>query len=87
MIAGVIRLNAKGAVLSQEVVEEIIQTFLGNTARFVDYLDDVEPFSPDELAAFAALDRTGGVQTRAAEELGISERVLRYKMGKHKIRK
>lgn len=35
----------------------------------------------------AALDRADGVQTRASEELGISERVLRYKMRKHKIRK
>jgi len=32
-----------------------------------------------------ALDRNGGVQTRAAEELGISERVLRYKLKKYKI--
>ena len=34
-----------------------------------------------------ALDRAEGVQTRAAEELGISERVLRYKMKKYGIRK
>lgn len=32
-----------------------------------------------------ALQKSGGVQTRAAEELGISERVLRYKMKKYKI--
>jgi two-component system NtrC family response regulator len=32
-----------------------------------------------------ALDKSGGVQTRAAEELGINERVLRYKMKKYKI--
>jgi two-component system NtrC family response regulator len=31
----------------------------------------------------AALARAGGVQTRAAEALGISERVLRYKMDKY----
>ncbi len=31
----------------------------------------------------AALEKTGWVQTRAAETLGISERVLRYKMKKH----
>ena len=30
-----------------------------------------------------ALERSGGVQTKAAEELGISERVLRYKMKKY----
>ena len=33
-----------------------------------------------------ALKETGGVQTRAAEKLGISERVLRYKLKKYKIR-
>ena len=32
-----------------------------------------------------ALKETGGVQTRAAERLGISERVLRYKLKKFKI--
>ena len=35
----------------------------------------------------AALDRADWVQTRAAEALGISERVLRYKMDKHDIRR
>ncbi len=33
-----------------------------------------------------ALEKGGGIQTKAAEELGISERVLRYKMKKYKIR-
>lgn len=33
-----------------------------------------------------ALKAAGGVQTRAAEKLGISERVLRYKLKKYKIR-
>ncbi len=32
-----------------------------------------------------ALKESGGVQTRAAEKLGISERVLRYKLKKYKI--
>lgn len=30
-----------------------------------------------------ALDNQDGIQTRAAEELGISERVLRYKLEKY----
>ena len=34
-----------------------------------------------------ALEKNGWIQTRAAEELGISERVLRYKMGKHNLKK
>jgi two-component system response regulator AtoC len=32
-----------------------------------------------------ALEKHGGVQTRAAASLGISERVLRYKMKKHRL--
>ncbi len=32
-----------------------------------------------------ALKESGGVQTRAAERLGISERVLRYKLKRHRI--
>ena len=35
----------------------------------------------------AALEEAEGIQTRAAERLGISERVLRYKMGKYGIRR
>jgi DNA-binding NtrC family response regulator len=39
--------------------------------------------SIEQQAIRAALDRHGWVQTQAARELGISERVLRYKMRKH----
>jgi DNA-binding NtrC family response regulator len=44
---------------------------------------------PDILASIerqairAALERHGGIQTQAATDLGISERVLRYKMKKY----
>ena len=53
MLANVIEQNVRTAVLSQEAVEKIVQIFLGNTARFVAYLEAVEPFSADELAEFA----------------------------------
>jgi len=33
-----------------------------------------------------ALKESGGVQTRASERLGISERVLRYKLKKYNIK-
>jgi len=39
----------------------------------------------ERLKIAQALDRSRGVQTQAAEELGISERVLRYKMKKYGI--
>ena len=43
----------------------------------------LEEIERQEIAR--ALQKTSWVQTRAAEELGISERVLRYKMKKYKI--
>ncbi len=53
MLAQMIELNARGAVLSQEVVEKIMLTFLGNSARFVDYLDTIETFTSEELTEFS----------------------------------
>lgn len=54
MLAGVIQLNLENAVASRRGMEEILQTFLGNTGRFVEYLDQIEPFSSSELGKFAA---------------------------------
>ncbi len=62
MLAGIIRLNAASSVLSQEIVEEIMGTFLGNSARFVEYLDSIEPFSADELTAFAEESGLAGIR-------------------------
>lgn len=62
LVAAVVRLHARGSVLSQEVIEEILETFLGNTARFVDYLDSVEPFSTEELTAFAEEAGLAGIR-------------------------
>ena len=62
MVVGVIQLNVRGAVFSQEVTEEILQTFLGNTARFVDYLDSIEPFTPEEITAFADETNLAGIR-------------------------
>jgi two-component system sensor histidine kinase HydH len=53
LVAEVIRLHARGAVMSRDVIDEILKTFLGNTVRFVEYLDAVEPFTAEELTAFA----------------------------------
>jgi len=43
----------------------------------------LEEIERQEIAK--ALEKSSGVQTKAAEELGISERVLRYKIKKYKI--
>jgi two-component system NtrC family response regulator len=41
----------------------------------------------ERLMLLKALENNAWIQTRAAKELGISERVLRYKMKKHKIQR
>ncbi len=62
MLTTVIERNAHSALLSQETVEKIIGIFLGNTARFVDYLDTIEAFSSSELSAFAAESGLAGIR-------------------------
>ncbi len=70
MLAGIIRLNIDRAVLSHEVVEEIMATYLGNTAGFVDYLDAVQPFYENELTAFAQEAGLSGISIyRAGGEI------------------
>ena len=98
MVAGAIRMNADRALLSRETIEEILTTFLGSSARFVDYLDAVEPFSDDELAAFAReagllgirVERAAGVAQgpagwfpAEAEAVECTENRLRHFAGHH----
>lgn len=82
MIATLIRLNAANAMAARDVTEEIMATFLGHTARFVDYLDAVEPFSESELSAFAAetgltgitvVSRSGSITQGPAGWLSIAD--------------
>ncbi len=70
MVAEVIQLNARGSVLSKQAAEEILEAFLGNTARFVDHLDKVEPFTAEELAAFS-------------QEAGLAGIGIQRERGKH----
>lgn len=62
MLAGVIELNARSAVLFQQAVEQIIHTFLDNAAKFVAYLNSVAPFSSEELASFASESGLAGIR-------------------------
>ncbi|MFP4532984.1 MAG: sensor histidine kinase [Desulfobacterales bacterium] len=67
LLASVIRLQADTAVMSKNAIEAIMQTFLGNTARFVDYLDTIAPFTPDELTAFANESGLAGIAIATAD--------------------
>lgn len=61
LAAGIIFLNARHAITSRKVLEEILEKQLNNTAEFVNYLDQVEPFSMSELSAFAREAGLAGV--------------------------
>ncbi|HRY14682.1 MAG TPA: ATP-binding protein [Candidatus Competibacteraceae bacterium] len=54
MLADAVSLHARGAVLGHQVTDAMLIGFLSNSARFIDYLDRVEPFRDQELTAFAA---------------------------------
>jgi signal transduction histidine kinase len=64
MVAGLIQLNVSREALSREALEEVMATFLGNAARFVDYLNTVAPFSQEELAAFSDEAGLAGILIR-----------------------
>lgn len=64
MLAGVVEQNFRSALLSQQSIEEILDLFLGNTGRFVDYLDEIEPLSDENLAEFAKENGLEGIFIR-----------------------
>ncbi|MBF0099684.1 MAG: hypothetical protein HQK77_02140 [Desulfobacterales bacterium] len=61
LISRIIQVNAKNTVLSKQIVEALIESFLGNMSRFIDYLDTVEPFTAEELTAFAMESGLSGI--------------------------
>lgn len=61
LVSEVVAANLRNASQSQQLVEQIVRTFLSNTARFVAYLEGVEPFSRYELAAYAAENGLCGI--------------------------
>ena len=61
LLAQVIQLNADNAMAAGEVVKKVAHTFMLHSARFIDYLDAIEPFSADELAALAKESGLSGI--------------------------
>lgn len=53
LMADAIALHARGAVLAQDATDTLLTGFLGGSARFIEYLDNIEPFRDDELTALA----------------------------------
>lgn len=61
LLAEVIKRSTANTELSRRVIQEIVGTFLANNARFIDYLQDIKPFSVEELQAFAQENGLKGV--------------------------
>ncbi len=53
LIAGILEQNARQSATAGQLYQDIIGAFLSSTADFILYLDRIEPFRSDELAAFA----------------------------------
>ncbi len=53
LIAGILERNAQQSATAQQLYQNVIGAFLTSTADFLLYLDRVEPFRSEELAAFA----------------------------------
>ncbi len=67
ILAAVVELNIRNALLSRSSLEEIVAGSLENSARFIHYLDLIEPFDSDELTAFAAESGLAGVRVVQAD--------------------
>ncbi len=53
LAAEIIRLNAQNAIQARKTSRQIISSFLKSQIRFIRYLQHVEPFTREELSAFA----------------------------------
>jgi len=61
LVAGIIEENLRTAELAAQAIEQISFTLLGDKAKFIDYLDAIEPLSQDELQALATQSGLAGI--------------------------
>ena len=53
VLGAVVELNIRNSLMSRAGMETIVGNYLKNSASFIAYLDQFEPFSEPELTAFA----------------------------------
>lgn len=61
LAAEIIRLNAQNAIEAKQTSRKIISSFLKSQTRFIEYLQQTEPFTQGELSAFAAEAGLAGI--------------------------
>lgn len=59
--AQIIQLNLQKSRLAISTTNQIVATFLSNTAHFIEYLDGIEPMGKEELEAFSAENNLAGI--------------------------
>jgi DNA-binding NtrC family response regulator len=82
----------------EHIIQRIVTLIRGDVVRPGDLPDDIKAYQGEDISALtarldaverrmvlAALEQNGWNQTRAAGQLGVSERVIRYKIQKHGI--
>jgi signal transduction histidine kinase len=62
ILAAVVDLTIRNGLLSESALEETVAGSLENSARFIHYLDSIEPFLSVELTAYAAKSGLAGVR-------------------------
>lgn len=62
VVAGIVELNIRNTISSSNSLDTIYTGFLTNSARFLYYLDSVEPFTREELSAFSEESGLAGIQ-------------------------
>ena len=73
ILAAVVELTINNALLSRDALEETVAGSLDNSARFIHYLDSIEPFSSSELTAYASESGLAGVRiVQTSNSLGVS---------------
>ena len=61
LVSEVVATNLTSTQLSLQVIEKVVTSFLANTARFVGYLDEIEPFTADELTGYIEENGLAGI--------------------------
>ncbi len=61
LAAEIAKINADNAVMAKKTSQQILATFLKSQAKFIRYLQKVEPFTPEEIWAFAKESGLSGV--------------------------
>lgn len=72
LAADIMLLNTDNAIIAENILKDIFMIFLGNTAKFADYLERIEPFKSEELEAFAIESGLAGIGViRSSERISV----------------